>query len=479
MTTHIDRRTFLKSATAGAAALAVSRYSISAVSGRKPNFVFILIDDMGWTDLSCYGSTFYETPNIDRLASRGMKFTDAYAACPVCSPTRASIMTGKYPARLHLTDWITGHVNPTAKLRVPDWKMFLDHREVTIAEALKPAGYVSASIGKWHLGSEEYYPEKQGFDVNIAGYSAGQPPTYFYPYTVDREWNNQIPTMTGGSPGEYLTDRLTDEALTFMEENRDRPFFLYLTHYAVHTPIEGKEAYTEKFRARVRPGQAQNNPVYASMVQSVDDSVGRVMDRLEELGIAENTIIFFMSDNGGLIGEGRFRKVTSNLPLRDGKGTPYEGGIREPMIVRWPGIVKPGSVCDTPVTSVDFYPTILAMAGIPGNEEHNRTVDGVDITLLLRRSGAIDERAIYWHYPHYHPLGASPFGAVRAGDFKLIEFYEDFRVELYNLADDIGEANDRAGELPGKAGELREMLHAWRESVDAQMPTPNPQYRGE
>ena len=419
---NLDRRGFLVAAAATAAAGAVSVCSCTGkqeVEKRKPNIVFILIDDLGWRDVSCYGSTFYETPNIDGLASQGMKFTDAYAACPVCSPTRASIMTGKYPARLHLTDWITGHVAPNAKLSVPDWTMYLPHSEVTLAEALKTAGYVSASIGKWHLGGEEYYPEKQGFDVNVAGYDKGQPPTYFYPYTVDREQNNSIPTMSGGEDGEYLTDRLTDEALKFIEDSRDRPFFLYLPHYAVHTPIEAKDSITEKYRAKIKPGQDPDNPAYAAMIESVDESVGRVLAKLDELGIADDTIVIFMSDNGGLSGIGDWLHITSNAPLREGKGTPYEGGFREPMIVRWPGVVKPGSVSEVPVTSVDFYPTLLEIAGVEPHPRH--IVDGLSIEPLLKSAGGVDRDAIFWHYPHYHLT--TPFGSVRAGDYKLIEFY--------------------------------------------------------
>ncbi len=475
MSGHIHRRDFLKKSFAGPAALALSlQSSCGKPAGRKPNFVFILIDDLGWSDLACYGSTFYETPNIDKLAQGGMRFTDAYAACPVCSPTRASIMTGKYPARLHLTDWIKGHVAPKAKLRVPDWTMYLDHSEVTLAEALKSAGYVSASVGKWHLGDEEYYPDKQGFDVNIGGYRAGQPPTYFSPYKKDREWNNHIPTMEDGEDGEYLTDRLTDEALSFMEDNRDKPFFLYLSHYAVHTPIEGKEEIAAKYEAKIKPGQKQKNPMYAAMIESVDESVGRVMGKLDELGIDEHTIVIFMSDNGGLSGIGDWLNITSNAPLREGKGTAYEGGVREPMIVRWPGVVKPGSVCSEPVTSIDFYPTMLEMAGVGGDPGH--IVDGENLIPLLKQSGSIDREAIYWHYPHYHIT--LPFGSVRKGDYKLIEYFEDGRLELYNLKEDIGEQHNLAHEMPEKAEELKKTLYEWRKSVNAQMMTPNPDYDG-
>ncbi len=473
-----NRRDFLKRSFAGSAALAFSQLTVSDIAGaqtKKPNFIFFLIDDLGWSDLSCYGSTFYETPNIDRLAARGMKFTNAYAACPVCSPTRASVVTGKYPARLHLTDWITGHVDPTAKLKVPDWTKYLDHSEVTIAEALKPAGYVSASIGKWHLGGEEYWPDKQGFDVNIAGYHAGQPPSYYHPYVrPGSKGNSHIPTMDAGDEKHYLTDRLTDEAISFIEDNKEKPFFVYLAHYAVHTPIQGKEELVEYYQPKSDPDKLQNNPDYAAMIHSVDDSVGKILDSLDRLGLADDTILFFMSDNGGLIGEGMYRHVTSNLPLREGKGTPYEGGIREPMIVSWPETVRPGSVCDEVVISNDFYPTILEMAEISGSP--NGEIDGLSLVPLLKQTGHLDREAVFWHYPHYHPLGSTPFGAVRKGDFKLIEFYEDWRCELYNIRLDVGEQQNLVLKYPEKTRELRTLLDNWRKSVGAQMPSPNPDY---
>ncbi|MBE3071171.1 MAG: sulfatase [Planctomycetes bacterium] len=425
----------------------------------RPNVVFILIDDMGWRDLACYGSTFYETPHIDHLASQGMRFTNAYAACPVCSPTRASILTGKYPARLHLTDWIAGHKRPWGRLKVPDFNLQLPLEETTLAEALKPAGYVSASIGKWHLGKEPFYPEKQGFDLNVGGTQMGQPPSYFAPY--------KIPTLENGREGEYLTDRLADEAIKFIEANRRKPFFLYLSHFAVHTPLQAKKEAAARYRAKVKPGQTQRNPVYAAMVESVDECVGKVLAQLDDLGLADRTIVFFMSDNGGLVGS------TSNAPLREGKGTLYEGGIREPLIVRWPGVVRPGSDIDAVVTSVDFFPTILAMAGVADPVQN---VDGIDITPVLRQTGTVDRDAIYWHYPHYHPCGATPGGIVREGDWKLIEYYEDGRLELYNLRDDLAETKNLAGDMPDKAGALRKKLHDWLGEVNAQMPTPNPDY---
>ena len=426
---------------------------------RKPNIIFILIDDMGWRDTGVYGSTFYETPNIDKLAGQGMLFTNAYASCPVCSPTRASILTGKYPARLRITDWIPGHRFPFARLKPAEMHNELPLEETTLAGALKSLGYVSASIGKWHLGKEPFYPDKHGFDINIGGTYQGQQPSYFDPY--------QIPTLPDRRDGEYLTDRLTDEALSFMEENRDRPFFLYLSHYAVHTPLQGKEKVVEKYKAKVRPEEEQNNPTYGAVVEAVDDSVGRIMTKLDELKLADDTVIIFTSDNGGL------SWVTSNAPLREGKGTLYEGGIREPLIVRWPGMVKPGSACDEVVTSTDFYSTILSMCGpeVPAD-----TPDGMNIMPLLTQTGTLDRRAIYWHYPHYHPCGASPGGMIRYGDWKLIEYFEDGRLELYDLKYDLSETTDLAAEMPDKAEQLRAMLADWRKSVDAPMPSPNPDY---
>lgn len=434
---------------------------------RPPNIIFILIDDLGWTDGGCFGSDLYETPNIDRLAREGMRFTDGYAACTVCSPTRAALMTGKYPARLHLTDWIAGHQRPKAKLAVPDWTMYLPRSEVTIATALKRAGYVTAHVGKWHLGNEQQgWPDKHGFDVNVAGYHAGQPPSYFSPY--------KIPTLTDGPPGEYLTDRLTAEAVRFIEANKDRPFFLYLPHYGVHTPLQAKADVVAKYQKRIKPGMRHTNATYAAMIESMDDSVGRITARLAELGLADNTVIFFTGDNGGLI------RSTSNAPLRAGKGSSYEGGVREPLLVKWPGVTKPGSACHEPVITPDFYPTMLAMAGTAGDANHNAQVDGVSIVPLLQDPAArLRREALYWHYPHYHPGGATPYGAVRAGDWRLVEFYEDNHVELYNLKEDLGEKHDRAAELPAKAAELRQRLHDWRQAVGAQMPTPNPNYQPE
>jgi len=434
----------------------------------KPlNFIFILVDDWGWTDAGCLGSDLYETPHIDQLAKDGVRFTHGYSACTVCSPTRAAVMTGKYPARLHLTDWITGHRRKNAKLRIPDWTMHLEHKEVTLAEALAAAGYRTCHVGKWHLGDEPYWPLKQGFDENFGGYSRGQP-SYFSPY--------HIPTLKDGPKGEYLTDREAEEACGFIERNRDQPFFIYLAHYCVHTPLQAKQDVIEKYRNQVeqKGGARHRNPTYAAMVESVDDCLGRVRAKLEEYGLADRTVIVLTGDNGGLaIRNG----PTDNYPLRAGKGSSYEGGTRVPLFVLWPGGARPGSVSDTPAISCDYYPTILEMAGVAGDAAHNAHVDGVSLTSVLQDPKTRLDRAIYWHYPHYHPGGATPYGAVREGDYKLIEFYEDHHVELYNLVDDIGEKNDLAESQPQLAACLKEKLAAWRKSVDAQMPTPNPSYK--
>ncbi len=456
--------------------------NLNAEARQPPNIVFVLADDLGWRDLGCYGSTFHETPNLDRLASSGMRFTAAYAACCVCSPTRASILTGKYPARLHLTDWLPGRSDrPDQMLNRP---IFLDHlplEEVTLAEALKEAGYRTAFIGKWHLGGKGFFPEQQGFDLNIGGCEKGSPPSYFSPY--------RIPNLLNGPEGEYLTDRLTEEALRFIDSVRERPFLLYLSHYAVHNPQQAKADLIAKYKskaARLPPAtgpefrsegkrqarQIQNQPVYAAMVQSLDESVGRILEKLTELKIDKNTVVFFTSDNGGL--STAETSPTSNVPLRAGKGWAYEGGVREPLIVRWPRVTRAGSICHQPLISTDYYPTILEIAGVPPRPR--QCLDGVSFVPLLK-GRRVSERALFWHYPHYSNQGGPPYGAIRAGNYKLVEWYEGMRVELFNLKADIGESRDLAASLPEKTSTLREQLHAWRLEVNAAMPTRNPDYK--
>jgi len=492
-TFRMNRRTFLRglgAAAAGGALAAIPGAAAVAAPARKrrpPNFVIILVDDMGWTDLACFGSRYYETPNIDRLASEGMKFTNGYAACAVCSPTRAAVMTGRYPARVGVTDWIRARFQGgrarkpgepeyvggrNSKVLCPRNPIWMEREEVTIAEALKPAGYVSCHIGKWHLGTDDYYPTRQGFDYNIGGCDYGQPPSYFDPYR-NRRLTEGIPTLKPRREGEYLTDRESDEAAAFIRKHAStgsaqaRPFFLYMAHYAVHTPIQGKRNLIEKYKAK-RPTN-QKNPAYAAMVESVDDSTGRIMKALEEAGVADNTLVIFTSDNGGLLGP------THNAPLRAGKGWPYEGGIRVPVIVRWPGVVPRGSTCDAPVTSVDYFPTIVAAAGV--KPPAGRTIDGENLAPLLRRTGGLKRDAIYWHFPHYRGRNIPPYSIIRQGDWKLIKRYDGRPFELFNLKDDLGETTDLSEKMPEKVKQLDAKLTAFLKSAGAKVPRPNPDYK--
>jgi arylsulfatase A-like enzyme len=447
-----------------AAVAVIGRAGAVSAHANPPNVVLIVADDLGWTDLGCYGSDLYESPHIDALARDGMRFTANYSACTVCSPTRAALLTGKYPARLHITDWIPGLPPANPKLIVPEFTKHLPHEEVTLAERLRDAGYRAASIGKWHLGGLEFYPEHHGFDVNIAGTDQPQPrPGYFAPY--------EIKTIEQGPEGEYITDRLGEEAAQFIRAHADRPFFLYLPHFAVHTPIQAKKKLIEHHQSRLKPGMRHTNAAYAAMIDSMDQTVGRIRETLGELGIADRTIIIFTSDNGGRI------PTTSNAPLRAGKGSCYEGGVRVPLIIAWPGIAAAGSTCDAPVITMDLYPTILEMLG--QSLAADAICDGVSLVPQLRQTGSLADRALYWHYPHYQHYqmeGTTPYGAIRRGDYKLIEFYDDLRVELYNLRDDVGERNNLAAAEPERVKSLRNQLHEWRDAVDAQMPARNPNY---
>ncbi len=443
---------------------------------------------MGWTDLGCFGSDLCETPNIDRLAAEGVRFTQAYSACTVCSPTRAAVMTGKYPARLRVTDFIPGHDIGNTPLLIPDWTQRLELEETTLAEALKPAGYHSASIGKWHLtprdrddsGSyPEFYPDKQGFDLNIGGNERGAPAGYFWPYGKGkgeaRKDNNLFRTLPpGGEEGEFLTDRLTEEALKIIDGWAGDPFFIYFPYYVVHQPLMAKQELIEEYKAKVKEGARHTNPVYAAMVHSLDESVGRLLAKLDEKGIADRTVVIFTSDNGGLTNNpGNPERTTSNLPLRQGKGSIYEGGVRVPAIVKWPGHTPPGSVSDEPIISIDYFPTLLDIADV----SYEGAVDGVSLVNLLEHPGSkLDREAIYWHYPHYHMCGGVPYSAVREGDWKLIHRHLDDQLELYHLSEDIHEDHNLAQEEGAKTRELLDKLEAWRASVSAQMPTPNPDY---
>lgn len=457
----MHRRTFLQAAAGAATAAAQNR------PARPPNIVFILIDDYGWRDTGFNGSTFYQTPHIDALARGGIVFSHGYSASPVCSPTRAAIMTGKYPARLHLTAHLQGASNRLhyTKVLQPNARLELPLAEVTIAELLRERGYRTACIGKWHLGRTGFRPSNQGFDVELGGDEAGSTNSFFYP-----QWTKKIPLE--GKPGDYLTDRLTELAVDFIHAHRDRPFFLYLPHFAVHTPIEPKPEKIPKYAARSRPEDPQNYPGYAAMIESMDESVGRVMTALREAGIEDNTLVVFTADNGGVTSrEWKNRPITSNLPLRSGKGHLYEGGIRVPTIVRWPGVTQAGSTCTEPILSIDYAPTLAEAAGVP--QSRLPAMDGRSITRLLRGARTLGRGEVFWHYPHYSPQLGTPAAAIRRGPDKLILFFEDDRAELYDLERDPGERTDLAAAQPAKAAQLRKRLEAWLRDTQAQIPAPN------
>lgn len=496
----------------------------------KMNVIFFLVDDLGWADVGVNGSTLYETPNIDKFAKEGVNFKQGYSTCHVCSPSRSSILTGKYPARLKLTDWLAGRKDyPFQKLKNVKTIQSLPLEEKTLAEVLKENGYQTASYGKWHLGEEGSTPLDHGFNERITEWNKGWPAvSYFAPY--------QMKGLEGGAEGEYLTDRLTSEATKYIERNKDKPFFLYLPHFTVHDPIEGRPDLVKKYQDKlakmgpmkgpayilegnpdsnvvrsrsalnallddprykgfsqlpdrlVKIKQHQDNVQFAAMVESMDESLGRILAKLKELKIEDKTIVIFVSDNGGMsaanfgnpdkkIGVKNLDKVfsTSNLPLRAGKGWFYEGGIRVPMIIKWPGQGKQGMVSNVPVIGTDFYPTILDMLGLPLQPAQHQ--DGKSLTSLLKGAKTLDRKALYWHFPHYSNHGMqSPGAAIRSGDFKLLEYFENQTVQLFNLKADPGEQNDISKSQPAKAKELRDMLHVWQKDVSARMMENNPDY---
>ena len=534
MPKKFDRRTFLARSVALSCSAALggctfNQMEISANNKQanepkvqaKPNIVFFLVDDLGWRDVGCYGSSFYETPHIDQLGAEGVRFTQAYAACHVCSPTRASIMSGKYPARLNLTDWLPGRGDfPFQALKNAEINQHLPFAEITLAEALKAKGYSTAIFGKWHLGENPSGPLSHGFDVQVPKWNKGWPKSgYHAPFRMED---------LKDSKGDYLTDRLTNEALSYIEQNKDRPFFLYLSHFSVHDPIQGRQDLVRKYRKKlakmkrskgpafvlegnpdeenpfsreqltdlieqpshqghkvlpqrtVKIKQQQDNIEFAAMVEATDESLGRVLNKLKTMGLTDNTIVIFFSDNGGMsaanfgnpkrqVAESKLDGAysTSNLPLRGAKGWLYEGGIRVPMIVKWPSHGNKGAVCEEPVISTDFYPTILEMAGLPAMPDQH--VDGVSFVPALKGE-PFDRKAIYWHFPHYSNHGMqSPGGAIRLGDYKLLEYFENNTVQLFNLKVDPGEQNDLAQSQPEKADELLKMLRVWRQEVSAKM----------
>jgi arylsulfatase A-like enzyme len=463
-----------------------NRAAVATHVDRPPNVVVFLVDDLGATDLGCFGSTFYETPNLDRLAKEGMRFTAAYAACPVCSPTRASMMTGRYPQRAGITDYIS----PRGTNQPEGWKRntqllpasYSDHlalEERTIAEALHDAGYATFFAGKWHLGGKGFLPTDQGFDINKGGSDWGSPRSYFSPYGN--------PKLADGPKGESLTLRLADETCEFIAANHERPFLAYLSFYSVHIPLQASQELIAKYEAktaRLPPAKAewgrerenkvrliQNHPTYAAMIETTDSAVGKVLDKLDELKLADNTIVIFTSDNGGLAtAEGW---PTSNLPLRGGKGWLYEGGIRVPTIVRWPGVAQKGSTCATPIISNDYFPTLLDAADQP--LKPNEHIDGISMVPLLRGQQLL-KRQLYWDYPHYGNQGGAPGSVVRDGRWKLIEWREDNVIELFNLKADPGEKRNLADSEVDIASRLRESLAKWRSEVGAKSPAPNPKY---
>jgi arylsulfatase A-like enzyme len=450
------------------------------MEARTPNVVVILVDDLGWTDLGCYGSSFHDTPNLDALAADGIRFTNAYAASPVCSPTRAALMTGRHPVRVNITDWIQGAKVPRPKLIAPEDRHELPHEEVTLAEVLKEHGYTTGYVGKWHLGeTAEYWPEHQGFDVNIGGFSKGSPPGGYY-----APWSN--PRLENGPEGEYLTDRLTSEAIGFVRQNKDNPFLLYLAFYTVHTPIQGCDKWDGHYGEKrqqldlddpdaTRPeGPAitrlhQSNAKYAAMVRSMDDNVGRLLGELDSLGLTDETLVIFTSDNGGLSTQKRLAP-TSVRPLRAGKGWCYEGGIRVPLIIRAPRKSTPGTVTDQAAISMDLMPTVLDLAGLPARPELH--LDGQSLAPAVANPDCVKDRQLVFHYPHYHGSLWTPGTAMRLGDHKIIEMYETGRLEVYNLADDIGESHDLSASDPELLTRMKASLDEWHAAMGSGIPQP-------
>jgi len=470
----------------------------NTTSAPKPNIVFILADDLGYMDVGFNNPhTFYDTPVLNKMAGESVRFTAGYAASPVCTPTRASMMTGQYPARTRNTDYSGG---PNGRAVIPedptdmkggDFKWHagrpilpapyleaLAHSHTTVAEAFKSKGYATLSAGKWHLGDEGSWPQDHGFDINIAGVRGGAPVSYFSPY--------RNPNLPDGPVGEHLPDRLATEVAKFINAHKDKPFFVYLPFYSVHTPLQGRPDLVKKYeekRARLglkpefedeSPRQnltVQQHPVYAAMVEAIDEAIGKVLKSIDDNGLREDTIVVFFSDNGGLsTDEGH---PTSNLPLRAGKAWAYEGGIREPMLVRWPGKAKAGAVCNVPVISTDFYPTLLELCGLdPLPGQH---VDGVSFAKLLMDPKASHDRSpLFWHYPHWGNSGGIPYSAIRNGDWKLIRYYWNKEPELFNLANDLGERKNLAQVNREKFDELSAKLDAMLKDTDALLPFPNP-----
>ncbi|MGK7395392.1 MAG: sulfatase [Candidatus Cyclobacteriaceae bacterium M3_2C_046] len=441
-------------------------YQMQGQDQKNLNIVLIMADDLGWRDLGCMGSQYYETPAIDQLAAEGLLFTDAYAAAPVCAPTRAALMTGKSPARLHLTA-VFDRDRGEMPLVPPDWLNYLPLEEITLAERLKQLGYTTAIMGKWHLGVEEkYWPENQGFDVNAGAWKSGRPDSYFPPY------NN--PRLKDGQADEYLTDRLADEAVGFIQENASKPFFLYFPTYNPHAPIEAPDETIRRFEPK-QPDGGQDNPGYAAMIAHLDMAVAAIRQALEEAGIADRTLVIFTSDNGGVKTLWDL-EITDNAPLRGEKFLLYEGGIRVPLIVKWPGQTPEGETTSQMAITTDLVPTIMSAIEQPLFEPK---LDGVDLTGVFRNGDkAKFTRLLAWHYPHYMPRqDMKPSSTIRLGDYKVVHWHENHNLELYNLAHDLGETTNLAPSMPEKALEMYDLLEQWRQQAGAQMPRPNPLYK--
>ncbi|GGF40957.1 sulfatase [Echinicola rosea] len=454
----------------------------TGASDSLPNIVLIHVDDLGWTDVGAFGSDFYDTPHIDALAREGLRFTNSYAAAAICSPTRAAMMTGKYPSRTGITDWIRarfqgGIIPPNGQnpqgydengdkpLKTPKNYLYMPLSEVTVAELLKERGYRTAHIGKWHLGPDEYFPEHQGFDVNIGGCDLGQPPSYFDPYKPfngNEEYN--IPNLAPRKEGEYLTDREGDEVVGFIQENKDKPFFVQWASYTVHTPLMGKADLVSDYESK-EPGD-QQNPVYAAMVKSLDENVGKVVATLDSLGISGNTLVIFTSDNGGLMGNPS-HLITNNTPLRSQKGYPYEGGIRVPTIMRWPGKIPQGKETASPMITMDIIPTILNYVD---GEVAEDNWDGVNLVEMINNPEKTYSRDLYWHFPHYRGKDVVPYSIVRSGDFKLIHYYDGKSDELYNLSEDLSEKHNLIAQQKKRVEKMTNMLQNWLENTQAKMP---------
>jgi arylsulfatase A-like enzyme len=440
-----------------------------ASAAERPNVVFFLVDDLGYSGVACYGNSLHETPHVDQLAKEGMRFTDAYTASAVCSPTRASVQSGQYPLRFGITDWIPGALLANRRLLEQPTERILPLETVTVAEAFQEGGYQTAFVGKWHLNNHDHttgFPEDQGYEINIGGHHKGRPPGgYFAPF--------ENPRMEDKPEDGYLTDRLGDEAIKLIEDYAgagDEPFFLMLSFYTVHTPIQPKPELEAHYREKLKndPNSRWQDPAYAAMVHSMDENVGRVLAALDRTGIEDDTIVVFFSDNGGL------HRYTTNFPLRRSKGYYHEGGIRVPLIIRYPSRLAAGSESDQPVISNDLYPTLLDLAGLPLRPQDHK--DGISLQPLLRGEPFSGHEALYWHYPHYHGAGETPSSAIRMGDYKFIRHYEDGDRELYSLREDMGETNNLVCAMPEKAAALEAKMDEWLTAGGAHIPAPNPDY---